>query len=320
MKSFLIFLLLFTSCRVPAETYKNSDTSYREFPLVLHRANASIYGTLTLPETAARKLTVCLIISGSGPTDRNGNNPAMKNESLKLFTHALADSGIASLRYDKRGIGESVIPRMNESDLRFEDYVNDATAWVEELKKDKRFNRVVIAGHSEGSLIGMIASQKNVDGFISLAGTGIPAGQLIADQISLQAPALADEAKSVIDSLEAGKTVSDVNPVLSGLFRTSVQPYLISWFRYDPAVEIARLSIPVLIVQGEEDLQVHTEDANKLFAASKSGKEEIIPGMNHILKKVTGENADNMASYNDPNRPLHPGLMEPVVRFIKSLP
>ena len=320
MNKLLLLLILFSSCKAPAEAQKKSDSSYREFPMEYHAGNITIYGTLTLPETAARKLTVCLLISGSGPTDRNGNNPAMKNESLKMLAHALADSGIASLRYDKRGVGESVMPGMKESELKFEDYIRDAEGWIGELKMDKRFNRIVVAGHSEGSLIGMIASQKGVAGFISLSGAGKPAGQLIKDQIEVQAPMLAEETDRIIDSLEEGNTVSQINPMLSSLFRPSVQPYLISWFKYDPAVEISNLKIPVLIIQGDADLQIKTEDAQALFAASKFGKEYVIHGMNHILKNVGSYNSDNMASYNDPSRPLHPELMAPIVNFIKSLP
>lgn len=320
MNKLLLLLIFFSSCKAPAEAQKKSDSSYRELPMEYHTGNVTLFGTLTLPETAARKLTVCLLISGSGPTDRNGNNPAMKNESLKMLAHALADSGIASLRYDKRGVGESAIPNMKENDLRFEDYVQDAKGWISVLKNDKRFNRVVVAGHSEGSLIGMIASQKDVNGFISLSGAGKPAGQLISEQISTQAPMLAEETDRIIDSLEAGNTVSQINPMLSSLFRPSVQPFLISWFKYDPAVEISNLKIPVLIIQGDADLQIKTEDAQALFAASKFGKEYVIHGMNHILKKVGSSNADNMASYNDPSRPLHPELMAPIVNFIKSLP
>lgn len=320
MNKLLIAFLLFSSCRVPADAQKSNDSSFRELPMVLNTADASIYGTLTLPKSQMRKLTVCLIISGSGPTDRNGNNPAMKNDGLKMFALALADSGIASLRYDKRGIGESVVANLKESELRFQDFVRDAEGWVAELKNDKRFNRIVIAGHSEGSLIGMIAAQKDANGFISLAGAGKPAGQLIADQLSIQAPMLTKEANIIIDSLEAGKQVTKINPMLAGLFRTSVQPYLISWFSYNPADKISQLKIPVLIIQGDEDLQVSKSDADKLFAASKFGEEQIIPQMNHILKKVSNVNSDNLASYNDPTRPLHPNLIPAVIKFIKALP
>lgn len=323
MKNLLVILAFLMGCKAPTEAQQaqqKKDSSYREFPMELHMPDATIYGTLTLPETAARKLTVCLIISGSGPTDRDGNNPAMKNESLKMFAHALADSGIASLRYDKRGVGKSIIPNMKEADLRFENYIHDAEGWIAELKMDTRFNRIVIAGHSEGSLIGMIASAKDVNGFISLAGAGRPAGKLISDQIAVQAPMLTEDTKTIVDSLEAGHTVTKVNPMLAGLFRSSVQPYLISWFQYDPVNEISKLHIPVLIIQGDADLQINTKDANLLTAAAKQGKESIIHKMNHVLKQVDATNADNMASYNDPMRPLNTDLMAPVIKFINTLP
>lgn len=296
-----------------------SDTVYREFPVTLHTPTADIHGTLTLPVTMAKKTPVCLIISGSGPTDRDGNNPYMRNESLKLFAHALADSGIASLRYDKRGIAESVVKDFNESTLRFEDYIHDAESWIDQLKKDNRFNRVIVAGHSEGSLIGMIASLHRADGFISLAGLGRTADKAIQDQINASSIIYGNQTKSILDSLNDGQLVKNIPPQLLSLFRPSIQPYLMSWFKYDPAKELAKLHIPVLIIQGDQDLQVTVEDAKKLKLSDPEAEEYIIPNMNHVLKKVSSEYSDNISSYSDPHRPLDSDLMAPVVHFIRSI-
>ena len=316
MKNALILLVaVIFSCL----NTKAQETSYRELPMEIRSAGAMLHGTVMLPASEARKLTVCLIISGSGPTDRNGNNPYMKNESLKKFAQALADSGIASLRYDKRGIGESAIPGLSQRNLRFEDYVHDAEAWIDTLKKDPRFNRIVVAGHSEGSLIGMIASQKYVDGFISLSGAGKPASRMLKDKLAANAPAYAVKSRIIIDSLARGLLVKDVPEELYVVFSPDLMPYLISWFKYDPAVEIAKLQIPTLIVQGGSDLQVSVDDADLLSKAHAGSREIIIPEMNHVLKKVKEDRSDNLSSYSNPNRPLHPDLIPPIIDFIRSL-
>src|SRR5690606_27508107 len=103
----------------------------------------NVSGTLLVPANL-EEMPVALIISGSGPTDRDGNNPVMQNNSLKLLAEALADAGIASLRYDKRGIAASAIPNASESDVTFEDFISDAEGWIDLLKQDERFNDFVV--------------------------------------------------------------------------------------------------------------------------------------------------------------------------------
>ncbi|MGN6165121.1 MAG: alpha/beta hydrolase, partial [Flavisolibacter sp.] len=110
----------------------HTDSLFTETPIVLHTATGDIFGTLTTPKTTAT-IPVALIIAGSGPTDRNGNNPMMKNESLRYLAYGLASNNIASLRFDKRGIAESKAAGKSEADLRFEDYINDAKQWIELL-------------------------------------------------------------------------------------------------------------------------------------------------------------------------------------------
>ena len=161
-----------------------SEIEYKEeFPVL--RTNAGdIFGTLYVPEPYKR-LPVAILVAGSGPTDRNGNQPKLKNNSLKMLAEALGSNGIASLRYDKRAIGQSKIKNLVEEDLRFEHYIEDAKAWSNLLKDKNQFNQIIMVGHSEGSLIGIIASQTGiVDKFISLAGPGKSADKLLKEQLS----------------------------------------------------------------------------------------------------------------------------------------
>lgn len=295
-----------------------ADSVYVETAMVLHTPSGDLFGTLTVPKSSMAA-TVTLIIAGSGPTDRNGNNPLMKNESLRKLAYALAENHMASLRFDKRGIGESKAAGKNEADLRFEDYINDARGWIRLLKGDKRFSKVVVLGHSEGSLIGMVASQGLADGFISLAGAGRPADQIIKEQLSRQPQQLRDLSFPIIDSLVMGRTVRQVPLMLFSLFRPSVQPYMISWFHYDPQREVQKLPIPVLVVQGTRDLQVGEEDARRLARAQPHAQVLMIPGMNHVLRMVTDDPAANYATYSHEANPISDELVSGIVAFIRKV-
>jgi pimeloyl-ACP methyl ester carboxylesterase len=282
--------------------------------VTLKTPTGEIEGTLLVPESK-QPVPVVLIIAGSGPTDRDGNSPILpgKNNSLLMLAEALNTNGIASLRYDKRGIAQSGPAGPKESDLRFDMYVDDAARWAKFLRGDARFSKLIIAGHSEGSLIGMIAAQRgDVDKFISIAGAGFHAGDIILKQLEGKIPPeMMEQSKRAIASLVAGKTTEDTPFALASLFRPSVQPYLISWFKYDPADEIAKLRIPVLVIQGTTDVQVSVDDAKRLAKTPV-----IIEGMNHVLKQVPADLAQQQKSYSDPTLPIHPALVRAIVDFV----
>lgn len=296
-----------------------SSLSAQEEEVVLKTPTGNLYGTLTTPAEASG-IPVVLFITGSGPTDRDGNNPMAKNNGHKMLADILNRNGIASLRYDKRGIAKSVAAGVNEADLRFGHYVADAKLWISYLKKDPRFSQICIAGHSEGSLIGILACENNpeVDKYISIAGSGLPVGSILKKQLSEQPQQIRKMTDSIIDRLNQGDTVGNVSPLLFSLFRPSVQPFLISLFTYDPAKEIGKLLQPILIIQGDTDIQIGVENAELLAKASLNAQKVIINGMNHVLKecKTTERNAQ-MATYIDPELPLHPALAEYIIHFIK---
>ena len=284
--------------------------------ITLETETGKIEGTLLCPP-ASKKIPAVLLIAGSGPTDRNGNNPMMINNSLKMLAEGLFEKGIAVVRYDKRGIAESKSAALQESDLRFEDYVKDTEKWVDWLKKDSRFSEIHILGHSEGSLIGMIAAQKgDVRKFISVAGVGSPAGEILREQLKAQPPMVLQMALPFIEKMERGETDENVPQMLYALFRPSVQPYIISWFKYDPQKEIAKLDKPILIIQGTTDIQVTVADAEKLANANKQAKMHIIEGMNHILKEAEIDRQKNLQTYTIPDLPLKAGLIDIIAGFI----
>lgn len=280
----------------------------------------AVYGTLLTPESGSR--TVALIIAGSGPTDRNGNGQTITTNSYRMIADSLCAHGIASLRYDKRGIGESASPMATNEALRFEDYINDANSWVDELSSEG-FEKIVIVGHSEGAQIAVevAATNPKVSGVVSVAGAAHSADVTLMRQLGelLTLPQMLEVAP-VIATLKAGNTTTDFPPAMISLFHPTLQPYMISWFRYDPSSTIAKLTQKVLIVQGTTDTQVLTADAEALKRACPKARLVIIEQMNHTLK--TADKADRnaqMPQYTDPSIPLHPDLMPAITTFIEEL-
>ncbi|MCJ7758337.1 MAG: alpha/beta hydrolase [Gillisia sp.] len=279
--------------------------------------NKLIDGTLTIPENIENPPLV-ILIQGSGPTNRDGNQMMMKNDASKKIAHQLAENGIASYRFDKR------IFKMNkfnikEADLRFEDFVTDVNAILEYFKADKNFDKIILAGHSEGSLIGMLAAQEGADAFISLAGAGRSIDKIVVEQLAKQSEELSENARQAFDKMGKTGSTSNYSPYLESIFRPSVQPYIRSWMKYDPALEIAKLEVPILIINGSFDLQVDSTDAEILNAAAPNSKLVVLKNMNHIFREIKGENLENTKAYNEPNRPLHPELIPVLTDFIKSI-
>ncbi len=308
--------LLFMTLLFTAALYAGEED------IVLGTTTGNIQGKLMMPESD----TVCpvvLLIAGSGPTDMDGNSigTRMTNNSLLFLAKELASNGIATVRYDKRGIGKSSAAGSKEEDLRFDHYIDDAAAWADRLGGDARFSKVIIAGHSEGSLIGMVAAERSkaVKAYISIAGCGSPAYEILEKQLQGQPAQIQQESAAICKELREGRTVEQVPFYFTALYRRSVQPYLISWFNYNPAVEIASLDIPVLILQGDRDIQVGIEEAEKLHAAQPASALHIIKDMNHVLKQCdTNDAMTQMAIYGNPDLPVKSELVTQIIEFIKK--
>lgn len=288
-------------------------------PMSLETDQGRLYGTLLRPQSD-QPLAVALLIAGSGPTDRDGNNPAGgHNDGLKRLAQALATQGIASLRYDKRGVAASHAATPDERDLSVARYVADAVAWAQRLKADPGFDRLILIGHSEGALIASLAApQVNADALVSLAGSARPIDQVLREQLRYRLPPpLLRQSHELLDALLAGRPQATVTDELQVLFRPSVQPYLISLLRQDPRAAFARLRIPALIVQGTHDIQVGVADAQALQAAKPDAELLLIEGMNHALRIVPLELSAQLASYDNPRLPLARQLAEGVADFIR---
>ena len=276
--------------------------------------NHNIHGTLiNLNNTNS---TLAIIISGSGPTDRDGNNTSMKSDYLKMLAEGLQENGISTYRYDKRGVGKSVGDLKSGHEIKFSDYINDVVSIINHFKKSKKFKELVVIGHSEGALIGMIASQSIADKFISVAGAGEDYLTLIERQLSIQPPFVRSMSEPIIEKLKNKKLVDSVPPLLNSLFRADVQSYLIDASSYDPVEEISKLNIPILIIQGSTDIQIQVSDALILHKAAKNSRLEIIEGMNHVFRQASDNRLLNLQTYGNPELPIDNNMINIISEFI----
>ncbi len=300
--------------------------SAAEEPFVLERAGEpTLRGTLVLPDHAGdAAVPAAVLIAGSGPTDRDGNQPGLRNDSLKKLAQALAERGVATLRYDKRGAAGtplSVDPAAGEASLTPALYAADAAAFAVALDADPRTANVSLVGHSEGALLALMAGvDPAVASVVSIAGVGRPAAALLREQLADKLPpALAAEAEAALRALEVGERVADPPAALAALFRPSVQPYLIAWFALDPVALAAGLGKPLLVVQGGRDAQVGVRDADLLHAAAPGSERAVFDSMNHVLRGVAADEAP-LLSYAQPERPLVAGLADRVAGFLLDTP
>lgn len=301
MTKFLLLFSFFLSVNLFAQKIEELSVVYN---------NGKISGELAHISNE----NVVLIIPGSGPTDRDGNNPQMQNNSLKMLSDGLVAKGISTLRIDKRGIGKSEFSDLKEESVTIDTLIDDVNTWLNQLSM-RMYKNIFIVGHSEGSLIGMIAAhdRPNVRGFISIAGVGSTADKILMKQLSI----LPDESRSQIykylDTLKNGYLLSNVPKSFYMLFRPGVQPYMISWLTKNPQLEINKLKIPVLILNGDRDSQVDTSEARLLYHNANNAEIQILEGVNHVLKNVSND-LENQKSYSDPNWPID----EKVVRLISE--
>lgn len=275
--------------------------------------NKIIDGTLLVPDNGSK--TLAIIIAGSGPTDRDGNQNFLKSNSLKKLAEGLTSNGIATFRFDKRTVKQILIGRVDPKTV-FDDFINDVSDIIEYFKKDSQFDTLYIVGHSKGSLIGMIAAKGKADGFVSLAGAGQPIDKVIIEQVEKTAPMFTEDTKRVFDVLNKGNTTDDFPPALASIFNKQIQPFMMSWMRYNPQVEIAKLNMPILIINGTKDLQVSVAEAELLHKAAPKSELKIIENMNHVLFTIAGDNLENSKSYNEGFRPINDELIAEVVKFI----
>lgn len=305
LKLSILFCFLCLSVYAQDSTFTSQDLSITNL----------IDGTLLLPEEVS-KPNLAIIIAGSGPTDRNGNQNFLKNNALKKLAEALTKQGIATFRYDKR-IVKQIKTNAIDKAITFDDFISDASAVLDFFKSKNMYSHIYIIGHSQGSLVGMVAAQDEADGFISIAGAGQSIDEVILNQLQTNAPIYTEDAKEVFEVLKTGETTHNFPTELKSIFNKDIQPFLSNWMLYNPQEEISKLNIPILIVNGTSDLQVSPNEANLLHEAAPKSTLKMIDKMNHVLVIIEGDNLENSKSYNESARPISPELIKSITTFIK---
>ena len=293
-----------------------APTSAADIPVQIGQGSTALHGAMIRPEGRAAPAAV-LIVPGSGPADRDGDD-RKDFEHARSYWHlaqALAARGIVSLRYDKRGSAESAGAGEATS---VRDTVDEAAGWVRFLARQPGVRCVVALGHSEGAMIAALASHRvRLCGLVDVAGSATPTGDLIEQQTVMLkvAPEVAAQIHAAVQAEKAGRPIPAVPKGYDKLFGPAAEPYLRSEINIDPVAEAARVGVPMLVIQGDNDVQVKVEDAQRLAAAAHA-QPVIIPGMNHVLKLAPRDVRGNFMTYLDPNLPLAPGMAEAVADFV----
>jgi alpha-beta hydrolase superfamily lysophospholipase len=308
MKSFINYIVLLCSL-----ISFGQDVNFTSQDLSI---NTYVDGTLLIPKDVSKPI-LAIIISDAGPTDRNGNQNFQQNNALKKLAESLSNQNIATFRYDKRIVKQIRKGRVDPN-ITFDDFIADAKAVIDYFKSQNGYSKIVIIGHGQGSLVGLVASAENVDQFISIGGSGKSIDNVIIDQITQMDPALEKSTKVAFEMLKKGQFVKDYPPALGSIFSKDVQAFMMSWMQYDPKELIKNVQIPILILNGTKDLNVPVSEALLLKEASSGAVLKIIENMNHVLFIIEGKELENSKSYNESFRLVSSDLITEIVTFIKN--
>ncbi len=293
---------------------------------------ATLSGTLLLPMASEMQYVPgVVLIAGSGPTDRDGNNPLVpvRIDSLKQIAETLVGAGIATLRYDKRGIGASTAsPSTLAEQERFftwENFVGDAQAAHAELLKHDEIKPYATAllGHSEGGLLALAVapsiSWRPPHGIVLASTPGYALDEIVRRQMARNAPTFLDAAKRVMSAIrDTGHAPSDVPRELQSLFPSYIGPFLRGAMAFDPAKALIAIDTACLLLHGGADNQiVPLGDIQPLLDAlgrrSGAGEALVAPAVSHNLKAVSGPADPGFSG------PLAPAIADKLTSWLRFL-
>ncbi len=286
-------------------------------------------GTIALPGPGGPFPGV-LFITGSGQVDRNENLKKMRINAFYDISHYLAQNGIASLRYDKRGVGQSEGDHWKTG---FYDHAQDALAALQYLKQQKDFQpeNIFLLGHSEGAFIAtrLAGSGAEVAGIILLAG-GAQSGEAVLKwQVVQVARGLKGINRWLIKILRINvskaqqKQIDKIKRSKKNSFRQNLfvkinAIWLREFMAYDPTEDLQRITVPVLAITGSKDIQVDPADLERMAHLVKAPFEHhVIQDITHMLRIEEGE--ASISKYKEEiKRPVEPQLLEIVLRWLKN--
>jgi uncharacterized protein len=304
MKNSLItIIIIITTILAICFTYLFEEVNIKVDGVTLH-------GTIT--KSGNEHDTIVVIIAGSGPTDRDGNSDLIegRNDSLLLLAKGLNKKGIDTFRYDKRATSK-YINHIDIESINFDTFVNDVVSCVQYLKS-KNYSNIYLAGHSQGSLVGILTAQKeSVAGFISLAGPARRVDYSLEEQLT--AAGQYNKYENIFKSLRHNKIVENVDD--NNMFSIINQKFILSWMKYTPFNEAQKLNIPLLFINGDADTQVGINELKVFQSYVPEAEYEILKDTNHVLKIVENKD-DNTESYIKPWYKFNERIIERIFEFI----
>ncbi|AXH96271.1 alpha/beta hydrolase [Ornithinimicrobium avium] len=272
--------------------------SRRTADVTFTSAGLGLRGTVVLPGEARDGTTwpAALILPGSGPIDRDGDHRRMPLGISRALAESLADHGIASLRYDKRGTGSSQGEWLRTGLL---DNVDDARAALQLLAEQPGVDpqRIVVVGHSEGAILATyLGADPRVAGLVLLSGTATPGKELLAWQTRQLADSLPRPLRAVLRLLRIdivkrqARNVAKLEASTADVIRLDGAKQNAKWHRellaYDPAPHLSETTVPVLAITGAKDLQVRPADLERIVELVPGDVEtELVPDLTHILRR-----------------------------------
>jgi len=302
---YIALTILILTLKLNAQNYSESNISI----------NDNIYGSIVEPKSRSNSNLV-IFIGGSGPIDRDGNQSFMKCDMFKKLAYSLSEKSISSFRYDKRVVTQIRKGKLDKK-ITFDDFVSDVIAIIDFF--ESKYESIILVGHSQGSLTGLLSINESVSGFISLAGVGQSIDKVIESQISKLAPHLLEETKKTLEIMRNGYTTKNYPKSFSSIFNIDTQPFMINWMKYNPSEIISKISTPCLIINGDKDLQVNISEAQMLHESAQNSELLIVKNMNHVLVEIEGDDLDNAKSYNDPKSEISEVAIKKIIAFILNL-
>ena len=299
--------------------------------------DVTLAATITVPMISEiQRVPGVVLVAGSGPTDRDGNNPLIpvRVDLLKQIAATLANAGIASLRYDKRGIaGSAVSPQRTfdraldprERFFTWDQFVGDVQAAHAELLRHGEIKPYATAllGHSEGGLLAIAASvamgRKRPYGLVIASTPGRPLGDIVRQQIARTAPGLSASAERIMTTIrETGQVPTNGPPAFRSIFPDYAGAFLQAAFAFDPAQALAQTDIPCLLLQGAADTQVVAMGdiqplIDTLGKRTAPGEALIAPQVSHNLKLLAGPDDPGFAG------PLAPSIALKLTGWLRHL-